>query len=291
MVDKRLRQLLNGGCIIIAMLLVSCGKSEDKKDESSTTLQEIAKLAAEEFTVGEEASAVEAMLESSGYVAKEYVNFPAQELGKKARMLVYTDKKGKSSGGVIYLKKTGATIAPAWHWYFEDMVPESVDKIELNDDGLWDIRVISKGGKQTEFTQGRSFALTAADRSDWIALNGVSSQPLSEDDAIWRCFDSDSSTAWRSTLAADGGAYIELMAPFGVEEGILTILTTGADQPKQCTLFADGKKIQQFELEPKAARQMIRLESGIKGAKRIRLVFDSTYGDGDVVSVAELELK
>jgi hypothetical protein len=132
--------------------------------------------------------------------------------------------------------------------------------------------------------------MTAADRTDWLALNGVSSDPLSEDSDLWRCFDSDTSTAWRSSLSG-GEAFLELAAPFGVTQDVLTLYTWHSDQPKQCTLYADGKKIQQFGLEPKAAAQMIRLDDGVKGARRIRLTFDAIHGGGDVVSVAELSLQ
>ena len=49
------------------------------------------------------------------------------------------------------MKKTGLGVAPAWHWYFDRSVPEMVDKIELNDDGLWDMRVSLKGGETLEY--------------------------------------------------------------------------------------------------------------------------------------------
>jgi hypothetical protein len=241
--SKELAPVISG-CLVAALLVASCGKS-DEKAESKDRLSRIIKQATEESSLEGEIPDVRQMIENAGYVTQAYVEFPAQELGKKGRILVYTDKRRKSSGGLIYMKKTGAEVAPAWHWYFEDMVPELVEKTEINDDGLWDVRVSSKDGKTVEFVQAESFVLTAAGRSDWIALNGVSSQPVTAGDALWKCFDGDTSTAWRS----------------------------------------------EFELEPKAASQMIRLDQGATGAKKIRLVFDATYGDGDVVSVAELALR
>jgi hypothetical protein len=231
------------------------------------------------------------MIESAGYVVSEYREFPTQEVGKKGRLLVYTDKKEKSSGGVVYLKITGLDVVPSWHWYFEKSVPEVVDKVELNDDGLWDVRVSLKGGKTLEYIQGESFSMTTADRSDWVALNGTSSEPLGDEYGLWRCFDSDTSTAWRSSGSGGGEVFLELSVPFGVGQDILALHTWRSDQPSRCTLYADGKKVQEFGLEPRAANQLIRLDDGVKGAKKIRLTFDSVHGGGSNVSVAELYLK
>jgi hypothetical protein len=288
---KRLVPYIIGG-FLTAFLTASCGGSdEDAERKSAGTLERIAQQALDRVTPEEEIQDVSEMIQSAGYVTKEYVDFPSQETGKKGRVLVYTDKKGKKSGGVVYMKKTGRNVAPAWHWYFDGSVPEKVDRVELNDDGLWDVRVSLKGGKTLEYLQGESFSMTAADRSDWIALNGASSEPLADEFSLWRCFDGDTSTAWRSSSGGGGEVFVELTAPFGVGEDILAVRTWHSDQPKQCTLYADGKKVQQFELEPKSAEQMIRLDDGVKGAKKVRLTFDAIHGGGDVVAVAELHFK
>jgi hypothetical protein len=268
----------------------SCSKSDEKKD-ATVSLSEIAKGAMEDVSPEAEVGNVLPMLREAGYVMKSYGDFPAEELGKKGRVLVYTDKGGKSSGGIIYFRKTGMIVAPAWHWYFGDMVPESVDKIELNDDGLWDVRIQAKNGKQLEFLQDQAFILTAGDRPDWIALNGAASTPITAEDALWKCFDSDTSTAWRSSLSGSGGVFVDLAAPFGVKDGILALHTLGVEQPRQCTLYADGKKLQTFELASVASGQTVRLDDGVKGARTVRLTIDSIHGGGDVVSIAELSLK
>ncbi len=288
---KRLVPYIIGG-FLAAFLTASCGGSdEEAKRKSAGTLERIAQQALDRVTLEEEIQDVSEMIQSAGYVTKEYLDFPSQELGKKGRVLVYTDKKGKSSGGIVYMKKTGLGVAPAWHWYFDRSVPEMVDKVELNDDGLWDMRVSLKGGETLEYLQGESFSMTAADRSDWIALNGASSEPLADEFGLWRCFDSDTSTAWRSSRGSGGEVFLELTAPFGIGEDILVLHTWHSDQPRRCTLYGDGTKIQEFELEPKAAEQLIRLDDGVKGAKKIRLTFDTIHGGGDVVSVAELGFK
>jgi hypothetical protein len=272
------------------MIMTSCSKSDDQKKQSASTLERIAAEALGKISPDEETQEISAMIETAGYVMKDYADFPSQEPGKKSRVLVYTDKKAKSSGGVIYLRKTGYDLRPAWHWYFAEDVPEKVEKVELNDDGLWDVRITLKNGNILEFIQNESFDFTAANRTDWIALNGASSQPIGEG-AMWKCFDGDSTTAWQSSTGSGGGAYLEVAAPFGVVYGVLTLHTMDVNQPRQCTLFADGEKLQEFELEPKAASQLIRLDDGVRGAKKIRLTFDSTYGDGDVVAIAEMTLK
>ncbi|MCK5405901.1 MAG: hypothetical protein KAJ37_00545, partial [Candidatus Krumholzibacteria bacterium] len=279
-------------CSLTALLVASCGDSDkDAERKSAGTLERIAQQALNRVSPEEEIQEVSAMIESAGYVTKEYREFPTQELGKKGRILVYTDKRGKKSGGIVYMKKTGRGVAPSWHWYFDKLVPEVVERVELNDDGLWDMRVSLKNGETLEYLQGESFSMTTADRSDWVALNGESSEPLGDEHGLWRCFDSDTSTAWRSSLDSGGKVFLELTAPFGIGQDILALHTWHSDQPSRCTLYADGKKVQEFELEPRAANQMIRLDDGVKGAKKIRLTFDSVHGGGSVVAVAELYFK
>jgi hypothetical protein len=285
--------------VIVAALLVSCGKKEDdsaaggeaakKSEKTESTLQQIAKEASGEASLEEEMADYAAMIEAAGFAVKSYDNFPAQEVGRKARMLIYTDKKAKKNGGVIYIKKTGPAVAPCWHWYFDDAVPETVTNLELNDDGLWDVKIVTNKGPLT-FIQDDSFSLTARDRSDWIAMNGQSSPPVSEDAAMWLCFDGDTTTAWKSSTATDGGAFIEFHVPFGVEEGNLSLHTLAADQPKTCAVFADGKKIDTVEIEPKAVRQLSHVD-GLKGAKVVRLVFDSSFGQANIVAIGEIALK
>jgi len=278
------------GSVMAVMIMTSCSTSDDDKKQTASTLERIAAEAMGRISPEEEAQEVMAMLDTAGYVMKDYAEFPSQEPGTKCRALVYTDKKAKSSGGVLYLRKTGYDLRPAWHWYFAKDVPETVDKVELNDDGLWDVRITFKGGNTLDLIQNESFDFTATNRTDWIALNGASSEPVGEG-AMWKCFDGDSTTAWQSSTGAGGEAFLEIAAPFGVEHGVLKLHTMDVNQPRQCTLFADGKKVQEFELQPNAASQLVRLDDGVRGAKKIRLTFDSTYGDGGVVSVAEMGLR
>jgi hypothetical protein len=286
---RRYSAALAASLVILALMVGACGKSEEKADaeDPNRTLLDIAKRAQMEPSLLEETRELYAMVEQAGFSPRNYTTFLSQEVGKKGRMLTYEDKK-KGCGGIIYIKKTGAELKPAWHWYFEDMIPDSVTNVELNDDGLWDLRVVSTDGQAMEFVQGETFTLLAKDREDWIALNGGASAPSPDSEAMWKCFDGDTATVWRSSTA-DGGAFIEFPAPFGVKDGVLTIQTTGEDQPKACTVYADGAEVQQFPLESKAASQLVKLDAGVLGSKSIRLVFAPSQGNA--VAVAEIALK
>jgi hypothetical protein len=282
---------------------VSCGKSDGPSDEpkakadrptkqqtgkTETPLTQIAQEALDDASIDDEFAAGRQAVEAAGYVVKEYRSFPSQEITKRGRVLVYTDKKGKDSGGVVYLKKTGFQVAPAWHWYFKDMVPDSVINVEINRDGLWDLRFVSTKGRTEQFIQEETFTLSARERTDWIAMNGACSAPLTHDAAMWKCFDGDTTTAWRSSLA--GPAFIEFDVPFGVADGNLTICTTASGQPRGCAVYADGKRVEEIELKPEAGRQVIALGQAVRGAKRIRLEFTSAHANAADVAIAELGL-
>jgi hypothetical protein len=288
----RRARLLAAGWVLGALVLGSCGKSEDKESTrgGAVDLREIARMAGGVVTLDEEVADIVAMIEAAGFKKKIYEEFPGQEPGTRARVLVYGGEKGTPPGGVIYINKRGINISPAWHWYLTDMVPDSVVNVELNDDGLWDVRMVA-GDRVMSFIQEETFTLSGGERTDWIALNGVSSPPVSQSDALWKAFDGDTLTAWRSPLGEGGKAYIELISPFGIKEGILIVRSLNGGPPRRCTLYADGKPVQQFELEAKEATQEIQLDRAIVGAKKVRLEFTSTHGGAQRVEIAELELR
>jgi hypothetical protein len=287
----------------MALTGVSCGKSDgqseapkakaekaakQQKGKTETPLTQIAKEALDDASIDDEFPAGRQVVEAAGYVVKQYRSFPSQEITKRGRVLVYTDKKGKESGGVVYLKRTGFQVAPAWHWYFKDMVPDSVVNVEINRDGLWDIRFVSTKGKSERFIQDETFSLFARERTDWIAMNGACSTPLTHDAAMWKCFDGDTTTVWRSSLA--GPAFIEFDVPFGVADGNLAICTIASEQPRGCVVYADGKRVEEIELKPVAGRQVVALGQAVRGAKRIRLEFTSAHANAAEVAIAELGL-
>jgi len=289
--DKKLG-ILVAGIVAMSLVLASCGKSTEEEDtktsSTSRSISEIAKLAAEGLSLEDEGMQIKEAIEGAGYVAGAYEVFPSQEVGKKGRMLVYSAKGGKS-GGVIFVKKTGAAASLAWHWYFGNMVPEKVEKHELNEDGLWDLKITCTNGDVLQFIQDTDFTLMANDREDWIAMNGEASAGVG-DEALFRCFDGDTTTAWRSTLSGPEKAFVEVPTPFGVKQGILSVTALAENQPKKCVVYADGKKVEELELAQTSARQTIRLNGSAAGAKSVRLVFESAHG-GDVVAIAELALQ
>ncbi len=285
-------------CLAVGLMAASCGKSgeQESKDKpkskeagkAASELRNVVKESIDEASLDDEFAQGRSLVESAGFVVKSYKSFPAEEVSKKGRVLIYTDKQGKHSGGVLYVKRVGFQTSPAWHWYFEDMVPDSVERVELNHDGLWDVRIVSTRGQVEKYIQDDTFTLSALERNDWIAMNGSSSPPASEAAGMWRCFDGDTATAWQSSLT--NGAFLEFDVPFGVKNGNLTLCAMPSDQPRQCTVYADGKQVGRIEFKPVAGRQVISLGQGVVGAKKIRLEFTSTHDNSGVVAVAELGL-
>ncbi|MCZ6767031.1 MAG: hypothetical protein O7D32_08870 [bacterium] len=285
--------ILVAGIVATSLSLTSCGKSSEDKDATtdgkrSLSLTEIARRSMLTVSLDDEGSRFKEVIEAAGYVPGAYDAFPTQEVGKKGRMLVYAGKDGKS-GGVMFVKKVGNMTSLAWHWYFGDMVPERVEKYEMNEDGLWDLRITGTDGRVMKFIQDTDFTLMGLEREDWIAMNGDAS-PSVGDEVLWRCFDGDTTTAWRSTIAGPEKAFVDVRVPFGVKEGILSLKGLGENQPRRCVVYADGKKLEELDLAKTSARQTIRLNASVSGAKNVRLVFESAH-DGDVVAIAELALQ
>jgi hypothetical protein len=282
---------------IVAWMGGSCGKEKGQAERPASKpgktrgseVANLAKQAMEPLSIDDEFIEGRQMVEGAGFMVTEYKEFPTEETAKRGRVLVYADKQKKQSGGVVYLKKTGGVVGPAWHWYFEDMVPDSVVNREINRDGLWDIRIVSSHGKVSEFVQGDSFTMFAPERSDWIAMNGKCSPPISGEFAMWKCFDGDTTTAWKSSVS--GAPFIEVPVPFGVKDGILSLATLSSGQPDRCVVYADGNRVGEIEVKPVTGRQMIALGNGVTGAKKIRLEFPSVRGGGDAVAIAELGVK
>jgi len=284
---------------MIAWVGGSCGKDKgqaespkaekDQGTEKQTSIADLARQAKAALTIDDDFLEGRRLVEAAGFIVKSYAEFPVEEVSIKGRVLVYTDKRKKQSGGVVYLKKIGAEVAPAWHWYFEDMVPDSVVNREINRDGLWDVRIVPSRGKALEFVQDDSFTLFAKPRTDWVAMNGACSPPLSGEFALWKCFDGDTTTSWKSSVSS--GAFVELPVPFGVTGGILSLTTLPSEQPDRCVVYADGNRVGEVEIQPVVGQQKISLGAGVTGAKKVRLEFPTVRGGGDVVAIAELGLK
>jgi hypothetical protein len=288
----RTHRCLSIGLVALASFLIfaGCGKSEEKSRKEAVDLSKIAAQSLGVISLDEEAADIKTFIEEAGFSPGAYQVFPSEQMGKHGRTLTYADSKG-SSGGLVYLLKTDQGVVPEWHWYFADMVPDSVIAEETNNDGLWDIRIVSTQGKVLKLIQNDTFTLAGKPRVDWLALNGTSSPPADSTSALWKCFDGDSLTAWSSKTSSDHPAFIEVQSPFGVKQGTLLIETLATGQPHHITVFADGKKLQELDLEQKAATQMTQLDPGAKGAKAVKVVFNSVYGNGGIVSLAALDIR
>jgi hypothetical protein len=270
-----------------ALLAYSCGKKKEAiKDESQA-----GKQVAQQDLVTDEEIPYKAMIEGAGFEVTVFKKFPSQEQDVKGRVLLYSQKKKKGDGGIIYFKKTGSVVSPAWHWHFDGFTPDSIHAVEINEDGLWDIRVTDSKNNALTFIQEETFTLAAKPREDFIALNGASIPPALPGHELWRCFDGDTATAWQAALEGKMGAALELTVPFGVVEGILIIETAAAHRPKECDVYMGDKKIDELKLENKSGRQLFRLSPSVQGATEIRLVFASSHDKENIVAVAELALK
>jgi hypothetical protein len=277
-----------GFVLAVSLGLGACGK---KTSEMKTGGGEQAKQAALEEELTSEESPFRSMIENAGFEITLFKRFPSEEQGIKGRVLLYSEKKRNGDGGIIYFKKLGDTVSPAWHWYLEGFEPESIYAEEINEDGLWDIRVTSGKQRPLTFIQDTDFTLAAKPRDDFLALNGTTDPQPVPDHPLWHCFDGDSATTWDTMLGGGGAVTLKLKEPFGVVDGVLTIETAEENQPKEVDVYAGDKKIDTVKLKAKAGMQVVRLSPSIQGAKDIRLVFKSSYGKDDRVAIAELGLK
>lgn len=216
------------------------------------------------------------VMAAAGFQVIQFRDFPAQLPGRTCYAVVY--RKG-SSGGVVYTGRQGnSDDLPVWHWYFADNAPDSVTYVELNDDGLWDVRMFA-GGDHVDFLQETDFSFFGKLRSDRIAMNG----PASTSEGLWQAFDGDTTTAW----AAEGDAgWMELYSPLGLRDGVLTVQLGREGAAKKLKVKADGKNVSSFDLENTAQKQVFRLGEAAMNAAVLRLEFD-----GGPVAVSEVEIR
>jgi hypothetical protein len=213
---------------------------------------------------------------AAGYQVTQFRGFPAQLPGREAFAVVY--RKG-STGGVLYTGAQGNSGDRAvWHWYFDDSAPDSVTYHELNDDGLWDVRV-HFGGKHSDFLQESDFSFFGKLRSDLIAMNGSASKQ----DGLWQAFDGDTTTAWS---AGGESGWLEVYSPMGLRDGVLALQLHSEGASTKVTVKADGKQVSSFDLEPIAMEQVFQLGDAAMSAATLRLEFS-----GGNVAVAEVQVR
>jgi len=279
----------------LTALVISCGRKDKEPEPGQTAVQTT--TPAETFTrkapdgvYTPDLNPFRDIIRMAGFESVVYRSFPFSRLGDGGEVVVYR-AAGADRGGVIYLKTLSGQVAPSWHWFFDDAAPDSVYPVEINEDGLWDVRVVMAGGQVREFLQEQTFTLSGELRNDWIALNGSCSPPTDQGHELWRCFDGDPRTCWRSSLAGRDDVYLEVRTPFGLQRGILTVCTLDEGRPKECRLLFDGKVVQSFNLKNETARQRIQIKSSAASIQTARLVVLSIHGAGQDVALAEFSLE
>ncbi len=283
MTHRFMHNILGIALVAAVMAVSSCGKSDDGGDTSSKSSGG-KQTASSVAPVGE--TPLKSILKASGFKPVFHRPFPSQVPGMKSEVVVYHANSG-SGGGVLYTQKYGEENRVVWHWYFHKDAPDSIAAIELNEDGLWDVRMYV-GSKTHDYVQEQSFTFVARQREDRLAMNGEASEPVDASAMAWKCFDGDTATAWRSPAR---GAFIEVHTPLGTDAGILTIQLLAEEQPASIELKADGKTVQEFDLEPTSLPQMIQLEDAARDAKTLRLVIKSSHGGAKNVAISELGVR
>ena len=194
--------------VMTAAMAAGCGGGSDSSKEATSSA--VTTLPVEGAPFGDRMAA-------AGYRVVQFRDFPAQQQGRQAYAVVY---RAGSSGGVLCTATQGNSgDQPVWHWYFSDGAPDSVAYLELNDDGLWDVRIYF-GEEHRDFIQESDFSLFGKLRSDLIAVNGTASQQ----DGLWQAFDGDTTTAW--TAGGDKG-WLEVRSPLGLRDGVLALQLFG----------------------------------------------------------------
>ena len=261
-------------CFVVCLVVLglACGKSSEKKAEGDSSRAK----------ADSSSSVVAAALAAKGFVVVNERPAPSQRSSRKASLVVYRSPDG-ARGGVVYL--TRPLDIPeeniGWHWYFADAAPDSAALLEINRDGLWDARVYF-AGRSMDMIQGESFSLLGRGREGSEALNGASTAPAD----LWKCFDGDSATAWRSP-AKD--AFIELPVPLGVTQAQLDVQLSDRNRPEKLGVYAGERKLQTIQLSDGTARQSFALDPAVRDASSLRLVVEGAAADS--VAISELEIR
>lgn len=268
---KRLLLFLAG----VALVAVACSKSDQPSGDAKTSpLADLVNRSA----AADSASALSPLLQARGFRIASIRRVPAQLSGRRATAAVYRSADG-ARGGVLYMQRKTDEEGVTWHWYFADGAPDSAQVLEINGDGLWDVRVFMSGGTTREFMQGETFTLMT-EREARYAMNGASSAGDS-----WKAFDGDTTTAWQAPAA---GAFIEIPLPMGAGAGELSVRVASGSGANKMELFAGEKKVQDVALQGSDEFQLIRLAPELQQAPAIRVVIE---GSSATVAISELEIR
>ena len=270
-------------CALMAANLAACSKKEnaEKTPQGKTLSEKVANEAPAPVEITKDNAPYKDAITAKGFQIAEAKRFPAQVDSRRAAVVVYRAADA-TKGGVLYVRgfETEAP-RPVWHWYFDNTAPDSVAAVDINRDGLWDVRVFMAGGKTVELLQDKDFSFTGSEHDGLFANNGKSSN----NDTLWKAFDADSSTSWQSPAS---GAFIEVPTPFGLSAGQLTVRLAGGSRPTHLEIGDGTKKIQDVDLSSTAEEQRFVLDAAVKALPMIRI---NVVGKGKNVAISELSIQ
>ena len=266
-------------CALLIGAALGCAKKEKTAEQAARTDSTATTPANAPLTP--ETAPYASVIKSKGYTVIQARRFPAQVDARRATVVVY--RAGDNArGGILYVRGfQDDAPKPVWHWYFSDGAPDSVMAIDINRDGLWDVRAFMVGGTTRDFVQDSDFTFRGAEHDGLTAMNGASSSP----DGLWKAYDADSSTAW---TAPSSGAYIELPNPLGVQAGQLTVRLAGGSRPSKLEIGDGTQKLQEVDLAATAEEQTFQLDAKVKDLSTIRI---DVVGTGKSVALSELALQ
>jgi hypothetical protein len=266
-------------CALLVVVALGCAKKDKGAEQAAKTDSTATTPANAPLTPATAPYA--SVITGKGYTVVQARRFPAQVDARRATVVVYR-ASDNARGGILYVRGfQDDAPKPVWHWYFSDGAPDSVMAIDINRDGLWDMRAFMVGGTTRDFVQDADFTFRGAEHDGLVAMNGASSAP----DGLWKAFDADSSTAWK---APSSRAYIELPNPLGVKAGQLTVRLAGGSRPDKLEIGDGTQKLQEVDLAATAEEQTFQLDAKVKDLSTIRI---DVVGTGKSVALSELTLQ
>lgn len=276
-------------CVLISAGLAACSKKKTAEEapKSKTLSESIANQVPPAAPVTKENAPFGSTITAKGrFQIVQAKRFPAQVDARRAAVVVYRTPDANKNlsidgGGILYVRGfENESPRPVWHWYFDNAAPDSATAVDINRDGLWDVRVFMAGGKTMEFLQDTDFTFGGTEHDGLFANNGASSKT----EGLWKVFDADTSTSWQSP---SNGAYIDIPNPFGLEVGQLSVREAGGSRPVRLEIGDGTKKIQDCDLESTAEEQRFQLDGAVKALPVIRV---TVVGKGKNVALSELEI-
>ena len=267
--------------VFVCVLAVACSKKEEGTDRAGrTSASDTAGAVSGPLTP--ENAPFASVITGKGYQVVQAKRFPAQVDARRASVIVYR-APGGARGGVLYVRGFQDDVPqPVWHWYFSDAAPDSVAAMDINRDGLWDMRAYMSGGATRDFIQDTDFTFRGAEHpGSLVAMNGASSAPGD----LWKMFDADTSTAWRAPASE---AWFEIPNPFGIETGQLSVRLAGGSRPSKLEIGDGSRELQECDLDATVEEQRFQLDPAVRKVPTLRI---QVVGKGNSVALSELELR